>query len=536
MLWGNFSTNQRSQSTDRLAPREKHRTISDYSQEINKKLSRILQNPSISGYKTIQMSQDTTFITNNNHHNEIMQKIEQISLKGNLIRITKEIKESEIYEFQISRNDRILLDIDSYGKFNPMSVKVEKTGKVKIFVSSKNKEPDEDNCERAFICNNFKISDGGFRFKALKVFLTILAFEDVTLKFSYEFNKRDLLKGTIGEKLSFLKSKNAQHIRTMRENPSLKAEFVASVNKILAKRKDEAQKLCGYKDFVEINRSAKSLEERKGMIKSRSEERVKRAESARDKKRVNYIEKIDKAKLSLIKRDLKKQERLRQETEQKLLEEKKIQYHHWGKLITFSLVYLSWWSNYRALKESRSRARKSAAKIQRIYRRWTSTTFLGAPKELIRSHNCILIFKLFFRPVAYYYKHRLMNLVNSRVSEMKPKKVFKNFFSRIILLQKTIREFVSIRQFLFDRSIALWKKMISKAIKKLSTEKKNTNLFNSLIRIREAYRDAIVKDHLKLKYYNKRVTWRNYKSFLLNKNELQFLIKKATRFTNSNIH
>ncbi|OMJ91461.1 hypothetical protein SteCoe_5943 [Stentor coeruleus] len=465
-----------------------------------------------------------------------MQKIDQVSSKGNIIRINKEIKESEIYEFQISKNDRILLDIDCYGKFNPMKVKVEKTGKVKIFVSSKNKEPDEENCERVFICNNFKISDGGFRFKALKLFFTILAFEDVVLKFSYEFNKRDLLKGSIGEKLLFLKSKNEQHIRTMRENPSLKAEFVASVNEILAKRKDEAQKLCGYKDFVEINRSAKSLEERKGMIKSRSEERVKRAESAKDKKRINYSEKVEKAKFCLIKRDLKKQERLKKEAEQKLIEEKKIQIQHWARIISFSLIYLHWWSSYRLLRASRSRARKSAAKIQRIYRRWTSTTFLGAPKELIRSHNCILIFKLFFRPVAFYYKHQIMNLINSRVGEIKPKKVFKKFFSKIIFLQKSIREFVNIRQFLFDRSIVLWKSTISKVIKRVTTEKKNINLLNSLIRIRETYRDAIVKDHLKLKYHNKRVTWANYKSFLLNKNELQYLIKKATRLTSSSMH
>jgi hypothetical protein len=503
----------------------KESSISKLSVDMNHKLSNIVNHPAISGVISDYPSTKLSFIDVNLHYNSIISKIQEITERSKVYYLDN-VKQGELYQYKLNKHEKLFVSVYVKGYLSPLKVKIQKTGKVTVYYSSKFSTPTEQNHEKVYNCDKFLISDVNYRFNMSEIYLGIVAENDTKFKILFECNQSKKIPYK-SHTLSDLKSNISKQIQEIQNNPTIKEQFYNRVGKILEKRKKFNSYLSNNKDYLRINMDIRNNTKDLDYIRSKSEQRVKKTQEVLEKKKFHYQEKITKAKNIIIRQEFKKQMALQKEIYLIAKKKEAELTKKWLKIISFFVTADTLHNKFKKLKENKQKSQHSAKKIQKIYKRWSTSNFDAMSKEILHARNSLLGFYLFTSPLMPYNEENFIQAISKRVSELKPKIMVKSFFKKILLIQKTFKERIKIQTFLIGKSIKLWKTKVSAMIKKFMNYKYSSKKVAGLVRIKDSERDAIIKDFLKLKMKNRRVSWSKISFYLPSKVELTSLIKLA---------
>lgn len=522
-------TAQRSNSAELIKKQKfslQKQSISQLSQELNSRLKPLITSSFLRGMKPFDTTQSVSNLNLVAPFGSLLEKLEEITEKRNTIHFNDPLQDEEWYSIKLSKNEKAVFQVDTLNRVCPLKVRIRKSGQITIFVSSKHPIPDQNNYEKKFSGENFSISDKTFRFKIKTFFFCIIAFESADISLQVEFKHRE--DSPTNEKFLTMREKSQREMEKIRNDPVLRQEFTERVENILACRRKKALEQAGYKNFVKINKSCQSAEEKKQVIRSKSQEKLKKEKSVQERKELNYKEKLQRAKDVLIKQEQRELMRKQREELRKQYLEKMIKVKIWLKIVFFYKSVFELKNKFFFLKRAKRNSLKCATKIQKNYRRWNSQIFENISKQYIHARNTLLLFNTHSRHCLKFSHKKLLIFISQQISIQKPFIVFENYFSKVIRIQVFIKDYLLVRNRLLNRAIKNWVVHCRRLIKKLISKSPENTFLNQVIRIKDLKRDLILKEFIREKCHNKRVTNKNYRSFLPTKNDIFRLIRLAS--------
>ena len=343
-------------------------TISILSVEMNTKLKKILKHPILSGMAPLKHLSISHSSHQSLQFSKIINKIEAVTDKVQIIQNDIEIQEGKVYEYNLNKREKLLISLNAKGKTCPLVVKLQKTGQIIVFVSSTHSNPDENNSDKIFKSEKFSISDKNSKFQLETLYFGILAEESSDLKIFFEFSQ-DKRIFTVAERFSSLRAKTAREIQMFRNNSELKENFYNHVENLLKKRRKKTLELSNNKDFLKINKKVISIDNKRDLLRSRSQARIQKTHEAIEKKKIILQEKTEKVKSQIFKKELTRQEALKREIDFSIKKEKNIILQNWYILTYFFKFADVVYEKFKNLKILKEKTKKSASKIQKIYKR-----------------------------------------------------------------------------------------------------------------------------------------------------------------------
>ena len=500
--------------------------ISQFSQELNSRLKPLVKSSFYRGMKPFDTTKSISNLNLVAPFGSLLEKLEEITEKRNTIHFDDPLQDEEWYSIKLGKNEKAIFQVDTLNRVCPLKVRLRKSGNITIFVSSKHPIPDQNNHEKKFSGENFSISDTTFRFKLKSLFFCILAHEQSDISIQVEFKHRE--DSPSNGKFLTMKEKSQREMEKIRNDPELKQQFAERVENILASRRKKALQQAGYKNFVRINKSCQSAEERKKVIRSKSQEKLIKEKIVLERKELNYKEKLQRAKDVLIKQEQREQQRKQREELRKQHLEKMAKVKIWLKIVFFSRSLFELKNKFIFLKRAKRNSLKCATKIQKNYRRWNSQLFENISKQYIHARNTLLLFNTHSRYCLQFSHKKLLVFLSQQISIQKPFIVFEKYFSKVMRIQVFVRDYLSVRNRLLNRAIKVWVFHCRRLVKKLISRSPENTFLNQVIRIKDLKRDGILKEFIREKCHNKRVTNKNYRSFLPTKSDIFRLIKHAS--------
>lgn len=501
-------------------------SISKFSQDLNNRLTSVSRSSLMRGMKPFIGSQSVSDLGLNAPFSKIIEKLDEITENKKIQHFDYPFKDDEVYSISLNKHEKAIFRVETYNRVCPLSVMLDNSGKITIFVSTKHTVPDQNNYERKFHNKNFQISDKTHRFKIKTVFFCILAEEPSEVSIQLEYKKKE--ESPNGKKFLSMREKSQREMEKIRNDPVLKQEFTQRVENILASRRKKALEQAGYKNFVKINKSCQTAEEKKNVIKSKSQENLKKEKSAKERKELNYQEKLQKARNVLIKQQLKEKLRKQREELRKQHLEKMEKVKIWLKIVFFIKSLFEINRKYNYLKRAKRNSLFSAVRIQKSYRRWNSQLFENISKQYIHARNTLLFFNTHLRPCTKFQNKKFFNFLNQQISSQKPLLVFDDYFKKIKRIQSFFKEYLAIRDHLFNRASKIWVAYIKRMLRKAVSDGPENTFLSQVIRIKDSKRNTVLKDYIREKCHNRRVSSKNFRLFLPTRNDIFHLIKQAS--------
>lgn len=509
-------------SSSRLRPES---SISKFSEALNQKLSTVLSTRTVCGMKTL---------SNLSFHNtmqppsfsKIIEKLEDITSKNSITQLHNPLKEDELYYFSLHKRAKLFFNIESLNRVSPLTIKLNQTGKITTFVSDSFSLPDQENHIKKFDSDTIIITDSNYRFKSKTLYFCMIASDACDLRLQFEFRKKESLSKSA--RIRNTKAKNDREINKIRNDIILKQQFTAHVNSILEGRRKKVLKLSGYKDFLKINKTFTHIKEKKEVIRSKSEERLVKEKQVNVRRTLLMNEKKSKMQELLIKQQMRFMVIENREAIKKQQALKEMRIKTWINWIYLVKTGINLLEKFREFKIEKIKKRNSIARIQKGYRRWNTRFFDNVSKELIHARNTLLMFQGIVKPFTKQSKIKFLKFLNESVSEIKPFLVFDGYLSKIVFIQKFFKEYLALRDFLMNKGVKIWMVQISRIIKKFINSSPNNKFLEQVLKIKDLKRNDYLREFVRERCRNRRVTWHNISQFLPSKGDVYKLIKMAS--------
>lgn len=381
--------------------------------------------------------------------------------------------------------------------FSPLKVKITlKKGKIQTFVSFKNPRPDKYSCDKFFETLTFEIHSLSPVFIENKCYLNIFALLGSSIKIQISFGGSIIYKrAKVNESLSKTNKLLSydQHIKNLRENPDMRTEFNAKVQKLLEERKIKTKS-----NFIEKNKSL----EKSISLKQDLDFKIKRAQAQR-----KIIQKSkSELKLALLN---KHQIKSQVETESKKLKVliwfRKYFEETWLKLIYNFLFIEKLQSSYiikRKIKQFGLLCSMQAYKIQKNFYRTYPQAFSIEYRTMAISRNNLLLYRAMLQP-AHIHEVKLLTIKTIRsISHFKaiPFRI-KLFHKCAIRIQRYWREWKGFYESLMELFIRFWNKTNDGLINTYAAnsklkKKRKALILEKLGNISEEVKKQCVKNYL----------------------------------------
>ena len=338
--------------------------------------------------------------------------------------------------------------------FSPLKVKITmKKGKIQTFVSFNNPRPDKYSCDKFFETLVFEIHSLSPIFIEYKCYLNVFALLGSSIKIQISFGGSAIYKrAKVND--SFSKTSKVlsydQHIKNLRENPDMRSEFNAKVEKLL-----EDRKINSKSNFIEKNKSL----EKSMTLKQDLDFKIKKVQA---QKQIIQKSKSE-LKLALLnKHHIKSQVENESQKLKVLIWFRKYFEETWLKLIYNFLFLGKLQSEYiikRKLKQFGLLCSMQAYKIQKNFYRTYPAGFTIKYRQMAITRNSLLLYRARLRPMhVREVKAAALKTIQS-VSHFKaiPYRI-KLFHRCAIRIQRHWREWKGFYESLMQLFIRFWDK------------------------------------------------------------------------------
>ena len=219
---------------------------------------------------------------------------------GRVINTVKVLSEGKAMNINLNNGQVQCFKIFSKGKRSPLKVNLRRSiGKVKVFVSKSCESPNEENCDKLCLDDNFEFYDKGIAFMNECIFIAVEAcgMVGLTVGISFGYLRNVYLPP---EELPQKKKNLSVEYEEVYKNEGKRMELKKKVENLLKKRKRTMMKTSSSKNFVLMNRNVSSVISIKPL--SSTKEKI---QSVLQKKNQLYIDKKTHVLETITKKSLK---------------------------------------------------------------------------------------------------------------------------------------------------------------------------------------------------------------------------------------
>lgn len=210
----------------------------------------------------------------------------------------KMLFEGEISKIRLEQGGFHYYQIICKDKRSPLKVVIRRQkGKIRCFASKSMEKPNHFHHDQAFCMDTFEIPDLAIKFSYDFLYLSIEALVDTVLSIMISFGKARHIE-IPPENHVIQRNKFNNDIEELRKSEDLRNQFKEKVDKLLKKRKNNALKLSGSKNFLKINKNVTGSISEKAFMHW-GEKRVLVVK----RKNENYLEKRTNAMKTLQKKE-----------------------------------------------------------------------------------------------------------------------------------------------------------------------------------------------------------------------------------------